>query len=98
MTQLAPRPDHVKPLDSPTSPAYEALCRHARSLGHDAAFLSLLRRPGLDLNAALRFALDAAPALELLPLPVLAEELGVILERARCIGRGTPSPGRVWLA
>ncbi|SMB78999.1 hypothetical protein [Deinococcus hopiensis] len=88
----------VKPPDAPTSPTYELLCQRARALGHDAAFLSLLRRPGLDLNTALRFALDAVPALELLPLPVLAEELRVILARARCTGRGSTVMVRVWLA
>ncbi|MFB9993366.1 hypothetical protein ACFFLM_15465 [Deinococcus oregonensis] len=100
MTQNFARNDPQEPLESgfvvPTTELYGELCRRARALGHDAAFLALLRRPGLKPSAALRLALEAVPALELLPLPVLAEEIGVMLGRARpwiCA-----PVTRVWLA
>ncbi|THF68174.1 hypothetical protein E7T06_17730 [Deinococcus sp. Arct2-2] len=100
MTQNFSGNDLQEPLEpgfvTPSTEAYGELCRRARALGDDAAFLALLRRPGLEPNAALRLALDAVPALELLPLPVLAEEIRVVLGRARPWSR-TPAT-RVWLA
>jgi hypothetical protein len=92
MTQTPQGKDRSKPLDPGTvAPAgpYELLSHRARALGHDAAFMARLRRPGLGLSDAMRLALDAVPALELLPLPVLAQELGAMLNRSRT---------RVWLA
>ncbi|MFD1734063.1 hypothetical protein ACFSC4_26950 [Deinococcus malanensis] len=90
MTRTLPRNDHLTPIEpGPVTPSaapmdiYEELCHRARALEHDAAFLALLRRPGLDSRGAVRLALDAVPDLELLPLPVLVQELGAVLGRAR---------------
>ena len=99
MTRTPLRNDPQQPLNSgpvtPSTELYEGLCRRARALGHDDAFLSRLRRPGLKSNDAIRLALDAVPALELLPLPVLAQELGAVLGRVR---PWAPAPvTRVWL-
>lgn len=92
--------DHPTPLKpGPVTPAtepYEELCRRVRALGHDAGFLALLRRPGLEPSDAVRLALDAVPALELLPLPVLTQELGAVLGRARPWVRAPVT--RAWLA
>lgn len=100
MTRTPPRNNDAKPLEAgPVTTApdpYEQLCFRARALGHDDTFLALLRRPGLDLSGAVRLALDTVPALELLPLPVLAEELGAVLGRARPWMRAPVT--RVWLA
>ncbi|WP_189011483.1 hypothetical protein [Deinococcus malanensis] len=103
MTRTLPRNDHLTPIEpGPVTPSaapmdiYEELCHRARALEHDAAFLALLRRPGLDSRGAVRLALDAVPDLELLPLPVLVQELGAVLGRARPWVRAPET--RVWLA
>ncbi|THF68973.1 hypothetical protein E7T06_13975 [Deinococcus sp. Arct2-2] len=66
-----------------------------QALGHDAAFLTQLRRPGLVPSAVVRLALDALPVLELLPLPVLAQALEPVLGRASPWAPATAT--RVWL-
>ncbi|MFC4454254.1 hypothetical protein [Deinococcus sonorensis] len=102
MTRTSQLNDESRPLDLPTGTAcsapgpYELLSRRARALAHDARFLTLLSGPGVELNDAVRLALDAVPELELLPLPELAEELGTVLSRARTPGRAPRT--QVWLA
>ncbi|BDP43958.1 hypothetical protein DAETH_39270 (plasmid) [Deinococcus aetherius] len=79
-TSLHPHQDslHAGP-PSPAAPeVYEVLCRAARELREDAGFLALTRRPGVRPQDVVRLALDAVPSLELLPLPVLAEELAAL--------------------
>jgi hypothetical protein len=99
MTWTLPRNDNPEPSEPgsvASTATYEALCRRTRALQHDASFLALVRRPGTHLNDAVRLALDAVPALELLPLQVLVEELRAVLNRAK---HPEPAPVvRVWLA
>ena len=99
MTWTSLRNDAPEPIEpgpvAPSTETYEVLRRRARALRHDNTFLALLRRPGTSQSDALRLALDAVPALELLPLPVVAEELGAVLNSARTLGGTTVT--RVWL-
>lgn len=58
---------------------YETLCAQARALSLDAELQAVARRGRFDMGEVLRCALDLLPALEVLPLEVLARELDAVL-------------------
>ncbi|MFC4427137.1 hypothetical protein [Deinococcus navajonensis] len=70
---------------------FDVLCERARRLA-EALGTAARAHPGSGLNDLLRAVVDAAPELELLPLPLLAQELqmtlcGAGLREAGMMGR-----------
>ncbi|PYE55425.1 hypothetical protein DES52_103258 [Deinococcus yavapaiensis KR-236] len=66
-------------LDVQSQDVYETLCAKARALSLDAELQAVARRPRFDMGEVLRCALDLLPALEVLPLDLLARELETVL-------------------
>ncbi|MFD1732250.1 hypothetical protein ACFSC4_16110 [Deinococcus malanensis] len=58
-----------------TAHAYDVLSDRARLVARDPAVVAAMRRQGTQLNDLLRVVLDLCPELDLLPLPLLAQEL-----------------------